>query len=234
MKPVCLITGAGGRLGSALCTHLLGRYEILAVYHNAIPPVSSQLKHRLKASNSDAAYCIQADLVSREDIRRVVEVSLARYGRVDAVINSAADIQFHGKLLELWESQPYADSQLHLNCVSPFHLVSAIFQHCWKDARHENLEWNRNIINISSMSSHNVYEAVGQAYYSASKAALNILTRYLSAELKPYGVRANAICPGSFRDTSSTQKVVEAIDVILHGEENGATITDLPIPSVVS
>jgi len=234
VKPVCLITGAGGRLGGALCAHLQERYEIVAVYHNTVPPVSSQLRRRLTDPDSGAAYCVQADLTSRDDIRRVVDVALARYGQVDAVINSAADIRFHGKLLELWESDPYADAQLHLNCVSPIYLVSAIFQQCWKDAKDENVRWNRNVVNVSSMSALNVNAIAGQAYYSASKASLNMLTRYLSVELKSYGVRANAICPGSFRNESSTQVVVKAIDAILNSQENGATITDLSSSTAVT
>ncbi len=227
MKPVCLVTGAGGRLGSALCKALSGRYHIIAAYHAAVPTIPSQLRQPVTPGAGDTpVFCVQADLTNREDIRRLVEVALARHDRVDMVVNSAADVHFHGKLVELWHADPYPSSQLHLNCVAPFLLVSAIHQECWKDSPADNVRWNRSVINVSSMSGLYAYPERGQAFYSASKAALNMLTLYLALELAPYSVRANAVCPGQFKDASSTDSVVAAIGDLLAGSETGAIVSD--------
>jgi NAD(P)-dependent dehydrogenase (short-subunit alcohol dehydrogenase family) len=69
-----------------------------------------------------------------------------------------------------------------------------------------------------------VYPNTGQAFYGASKAALNHLTKYLAAELQPYAVRANAICPPRFPTSISTADVVEAIIQNLDGTNSGSVV----------
>jgi NAD(P)-dependent dehydrogenase (short-subunit alcohol dehydrogenase family) len=229
MKPVCLITGAGGRLGQALCDALKDRYDLIATYRHTVPLVSSRLRRRVnfeKPSQPEPSpvLCVQADLSQRNDIARLVEVSLARYGRVDAIVNAAADTHFHGPLIELWQSDNAASSQLLVNSVAPVQLVSAIHYHCWKDEPEENAHRNRNVINISSRSALEVQKNAGQGFYSASKAALNMLTLYLSLELAPYSVRANAVCPGAFKDQSSTALVVQKIQSLLEGDCTGTVV----------
>jgi NAD(P)-dependent dehydrogenase (short-subunit alcohol dehydrogenase family) len=227
MKPVCLITGAGGVLGRALCSALIDRYEIVASYRSTLPQISSQIKRQVGPLPANkTAFCVQADLQKRDDIRRLVEVALAKHGRIDALINSAADMRFHGKLIELWQSEAYAESQLHINCIAPVNLVSAIHQEYWKDRTGENRHWNRTVINVSSMSGLYAYPDVGQGFYSASKAALNMLTLYLSLELAPYSVRANAVCPGRFGEPASTRLLVSAIEKLLSGNETGTIVSD--------
>jgi NAD(P)-dependent dehydrogenase (short-subunit alcohol dehydrogenase family) len=133
-------------------------------------------------------------------------------------------VQFHGKLIELWEADDYAQSQLHVNCIAPMQLVSSIYHSCWKDQREENACWNRSVINVSSMSGMYAYDETCQAFYAASKAALNMLTLHLALELAPYSVRANALCPGRLSDGPSIQRVVEAVEELLEGTATGTVL----------
>jgi len=230
MRPVCLVTGASGRLGSAVSELLLQTHDIVAVYRHRVPELSSQLRSRIDpAAPTNEVYAVQCDLNRREDIRRLVEVALARFGRIDSVVNSAADLRFHGKLTELWEADGYAASQLDVNCIAPLMVASAIFQGSWKNQRHENAQWNRSIVNVSSMSALYVYGQDGQAFYGASKAALNMLTMHLALELAPYSIRANAICPGQFRDTSAARPFAEAIVNLIRGNKTGVVISKFPV-----
>lgn len=227
-KPVCLITGAGGRLGQMFCRELLPRYTIVAAYRSHQPAVPSQLM-RPNQSNGNAAapdevYCVQGDLTRRHDIQRIVEVCLARYGRIDAVVNAAADVRFHGKLVEIWQADDYAQSQLLTNAIAPMQLVSAVFENCWRDNPRENALWNRSVLNVSSYSGQYAYPDTSQAFYGASKSALNLLTMYLSLELAPYSVRANVVCPGRFDDDASTKVVVGSMQAILSGKMTGAVV----------
>ncbi|MFI0898478.1 SDR family NAD(P)-dependent oxidoreductase [Streptomyces sp. NPDC020983] len=233
MKPVCLITGAGGRLGQLLCADLAQDHEVVATYHTAVPRVASQLQWPIGddpsgEERSPAIHCVQADLLSREDIRRVVEVAHARHGRIDSIVNAAADVRFHGRLVELWESGDEIVSQLAINAVAPAQLASAVFQSCWKDQTEENSRWNRSIVNVSSISGLSVSKDVGQAYYAASKAALNTLTMYLSLELAPYSVRANAICPARFANKAETQRVVDGVRQLIRGRDTGLLVSRVP------
>lgn len=233
VKPVCLVTGAGGRLGSVLCRELLDSYDIIAVYRSRMPPANSQLRQQI-ASPVDAdrepgrqprVYAVEADLTHPDDMRRVVEVGLARCGRIDAVINAAADTKFYGRLTEIWDDPDYAQKQMLLNCIIPQHLVSAIFLNSWKHEPHENAKWNRSVINVSSVSALQVSANRGQAFYAASKAALNILTMYLSLELAPYSVRANAICPSRFMEPLTTARVAQEIRELLKSASTGLVVT---------
>jgi NAD(P)-dependent dehydrogenase (short-subunit alcohol dehydrogenase family) len=228
MRPVCLITGAGGQFGSALCVALGDRFDLIAAYRSTPPPISSQLKRLIGPTNKDAtrAHCVQADLTKHEDIRRLVEVGMAKYGRIDALINAAADVKFYGRLVELSNWELLAVSQMALNCISPMTLISTVYEHCWKNWRSDNRKWNRNVINVSSMSGLYAYDGSGQAIYSASKAALNMLTLHLALELAPYAVRANAICPGKLTTCSSMRSVIQRVETLLLGSDTGMVISD--------
>ncbi|SCY41567.1 NAD(P)-dependent dehydrogenase, short-chain alcohol dehydrogenase family [Nitrosospira sp. Nl5] len=240
MKPVCVITGAGGGLGQDLCHALQEDYDVVATYRSTIPDIPSQFQRPLEgtAGGADApgnvsalsgpAYLVQADLTCREDVKRLVEVALARYGRIDALINTAADIKFHGNLRDLWQADDYPQSQMLLNSIVPMQLASAIYQYCWKDQPDENARWNRSVVNVSSISGLYVFEERGQAFYGVSKAALNMLTLYLSLELAPYSVRVNAICPSRFAGTAATRRVTEAIRNLLTGDSTGTIVTKIP------
>jgi NAD(P)-dependent dehydrogenase (short-subunit alcohol dehydrogenase family) len=219
MKPVCLITGAGGRLGQDLCHALQYDYDLVATFRSKPPDITSQ---------STSAHLVKADLTCREDVKRVVETAMARFGRIDAVINTAADIKFHGSLRNLWQADDYPQSQMFLNSVVPMQLASAIYQYCWRDQRSENALWNRSIVNVSSISGLYVFQERGQAFYGVSKAALNMLTLYLSLELAPYSVRVNAICPSRFTGKAATRRVSEAIQHLLTGDSTGTIVTKIP------
>lgn len=235
MKPVCLITGAGGRLGAALCEALLATHDIVAIYRSRLPPVSTQFRTRVanigdydpETDPGGAVHAVRADLTRGEERRRVTDIALARFGRVDSIVNAAADTRFHGRLTELWDHEDAVRRQLDMNCVVPLALVSTIHQAAWKHEPQENARRNRCVVNVSSASALIVGQPSGQAFYSASKAALNMLTMYLSLELAPYSVRVNAICPGGFTDPAATARVVAAIRTLLDGEGTGKVVSRL-------
>jgi NAD(P)-dependent dehydrogenase (short-subunit alcohol dehydrogenase family) len=226
MKPVCLLTGGSGKLGVALVQKLSLTHSIVLSYNTREPDGFSQLKRRLDAVDDDKndPFAVQANLRDRNDQRRLVEVTLARYGRVDILINCAADTKFHGALLNLAFSDRAEIDQLDLNCVQPMRLASLVHQECWKHDPEGNARMNRCVVNVSSISGLYVFSGVGQAFYAASKAALNHLTQFLANELKPYSVRVNAICPARFPDNISTSCVVDAITALIEGCENGRVV----------
>jgi NAD(P)-dependent dehydrogenase (short-subunit alcohol dehydrogenase family) len=231
MKPVCLVTGAAGKLGSAICRTLLDTHDVAAVYRDELPQFPSQILVPIDLNSTDRkqesvrlAYCIQGDLMVRADIRRIVEVVLARFGRIDVVINSAADTHYHGKLLELYFDTSSVEKQLMMNCVAPLNLTSAIFQESWKNERIANRDFNRCVINVSSVSGLYVFPNVGQAFYSASKAALNFLTLHLAYELADYSVRVNSICPSRFPDSIPTDKVTSKIMHLVGSQVTGEIV----------
>jgi NAD(P)-dependent dehydrogenase (short-subunit alcohol dehydrogenase family) len=225
MKPVCFITGAGGLLGNALCVAFSKDYNVVATYKRSIPKHSSQLIKQLSFSERNDIYCIQGDLMKKADLKRIVDVAIAKFGQIDVLINNAVDYTIRGPLLELCQADDYAIPIFTMNSIVPFELVSYIHESCWKFSSEENLTWNRSVLNISSISALDVYPTSG-AFYSASKSALNMLTLHLSVELKNYAVRANAFCPGSFHN-DGVNYVVAKVRELIEGSESGKVITNL-------
>jgi NAD(P)-dependent dehydrogenase (short-subunit alcohol dehydrogenase family) len=231
MKAVCLITGGGGLLGNAFCREFASAFHIMAVYHRKLPEADSPFCRRMEGPDNGACHpiihCIQGDLNKREDIRRIVEVTLARYDRIDHIIHAAADTRFHGQLRELWQATDYPQSQLYLNSIAPMLLNSAVYDACWKDHSDENALRRRSILHVSSLSGLYVHSPAGQAFYSASKAALNILSMHLALELAPYSVRVNSICPGKFGKDEYLGKILTTIQRLIEDDSiTGETITD--------
>lgn len=173
------------------------------------------------------AYTIQADLQQISDIRRITEIAMAHFGQVDHLINCAADTKFYGNLRESYQADDHAAKQFLTNCISPMWLASAIYDACWKDAPAVNAVNNRSVVNVSSMSGVAAFPPMGQAFYAASKSALNMLSAYLTLELAPYAVRVNGICPGGFTAGPTTDEVVIAIRKLMQGGENGQLITQM-------
>jgi NAD(P)-dependent dehydrogenase (short-subunit alcohol dehydrogenase family) len=224
---VVVVTGAAGKLGSVLCQSLAQSNDVVAAYHTRKPEFPSQLSWPATGNPDEKTkrpWCVQVDLNNLEDVRRLVEVCLARHSRIDVVVNAAADIRYRGRVTNLYYDRDSASDQIALNCIAPCALISVIFHECWKHERHLNTLFNRNVINISSFSSMYVQTTSSQAYYGASKAALNILTLHLAAELAPYGVRANVLCPARFPDNIAIQKVVAAITELASGNQTGEVV----------
>jgi NAD(P)-dependent dehydrogenase (short-subunit alcohol dehydrogenase family) len=229
LRPVCLITGASGRLGEVLSGNLSSSYDVIAVYRTQPPKLDSQLftrvppvgDHPFAVGTARAVHCVQADLRENADIRRLVEVGLARFGQIDCIINAAADTRFLGKLSEAYDQTSRIADQIHLNCISPITLISEVFQQCWKHDVAANGKTNRCVVNVSSISGRLVGKPRGQGFYAASKAALNMLTMHLAIELAQYSIRVNGVSPSRFSSEDETRAVASLVASFLAGDMTG-------------
>jgi 3-oxoacyl-[acyl-carrier protein] reductase len=140
----------------------------------------------------------------------VVDLALARYGRVDLLVNNAAHIRLQPRgIVDGDAALEQFEPHFALNVGVPLRFSARLAQRFWLHAGAENRAENRNIVNVSSISGSEVYP--GQTLYSASKAALNQLTRNIAEEFAEFGVRANAIAPNSFPALVPTEQVAQAI-----------------------
>src|SRR4051794_15129839 len=97
MKRVCLLTGAAGIFGDAFCRMARSEFDIAAVCRHRHPQAPSQFQHyrdplapgQALAENSDPIFTIEADLRKPGEIDRVVDLALARFGRIDLLVNAA-------------------------------------------------------------------------------------------------------------------------------------------------
>jgi len=137
-------------------------------------------------------------------------LTLARYNRIDVVIHAAV-CTTTGPILRGERLLESAESQLRLNVVVPLKLSAIVAREFWQYDEAANRGSNRCWINVSSTSATNVYRGSGQSVYSASKAALNVLTRHMADEFQAIGVRVNALAPNSFPRIVPTSEVVEGL-----------------------
>jgi NAD(P)-dependent dehydrogenase (short-subunit alcohol dehydrogenase family) len=235
-KKTCLLTGGSGQLGLVFSRMFAGHYDIASVYCEHPPNVPSQITRLVDPleptaempENQHSVYAIQADLRSEDDLQRVVEVTLARFGRIDLLVNAAAYACWAPMLDgdRLYES--FLD-QFELNAYVPLRLGALVAEKFWKNRFDENRYFNRSIVNVSSTAGVYIYRDQGQSAYSASKAALNYLTMHMAEEFHVAGVRVNAIAPTSFPRLITTESVANGIYRLSEGTSNGRImVLDVP------
>lgn len=172
---VVIVTGATGSLGLALL-RVFASLDCAVVAHS-----------RTSASVTDdvrATGCLltHGDLVDDDAARQLIDVAVVTYGRVDVVVNNAAD-QRVGALSSL-STGDWAD-MLQATFLSAVRVTSAALPHMRSGAA---------IVNVSSVEGSAAFP--GHAHYAASKAAMESYTRSLALDLGPRGIRANAVAPG--------------------------------------
>jgi len=130
---------------------------------------------------------VLGDIGSADDAQRMINEVVRQHGRLDILVNNAAAPQgldrrdIEAVPIDVW------DSVIRINLRGTY-LMSRFAVPVMRGQRHGR------IINVSSMAG--VVAAPRSAAYSASKAAVIGFTRALSADVAPWGITANAICPG--------------------------------------
>ena len=233
-RPVCLLTGASGTLGEAFCRGYAEQFRIVGVHRSRVLSVDNQdswTVDPLAASGPLAetdrlgrgVFAIRADLAEPEAVDRVVELALARFGRIDSVVN-AAGMALWGPVLTSPHVVDRAAEQFAVNTLVPLRLVQAVVQRFWRDRAGENRASNRCVVNVSSAAGLWVYQGRGQSVYSASKSALNTLSMHLADELRPIGIRVNVLAPDSFPDPVPVLAVIEALSELISGDATGQIV----------
>lgn len=230
-RRVCLLTGAAGVLGTDFCRRWRCDYDIVAVFRHGQPSVPTQdswpvdplLPHLASSGPRSPVFGVRSDLRDLDEIDRVIDLALARFGRIDLLVNAAVHVH-RDRLTSLASSTELLDTAFAVNATLPITLAAMIARRFWLHRRAENEAWGRNVVNVSSMAASGVVPGVGLAAYSASKAALDLLGGHLAAELRPVGVRVNTLAPTSFPQLVPTSAVSDAIVDLDHSDLTGFVV----------
>src|SRR6185437_4933761 len=180
---VALITGASRGIGFAIAERLaeLGaRVAICSRDAHALEAARSRL-----LSKSKDVFAMPADVASAAQISALVEKTAAHFGPIDFLINNAGTSRF-GPVHECTEND--WDTVLDTNLKGVFLASRAVIPGMISRRR-------GHIVNISSLAGKNSF--AGGSLYCASKWGLLGLTYCMAEDLRAYGIRVTAICPGS-------------------------------------
>lgn len=169
---VVLVTGAGSGIGSACCDGLLREGACIAALDRAPLP-------ELAAGN---VLKLQGDVADPTTGPRAVNDALAKFGRLDALINCAGIIA-RGNITETTDEEWMR--VLNVDLSSIYYLSKAAVPGLRTSGG--------NIVNVASVAASR--GAINVAY-DAAKGGVVALTRRLAGELAPYNIRANSVSPG--------------------------------------
>ena len=185
MKKVALITGATAGIGLATALEL-GRAGYQIVISGIVDEQGAEALELLAKENIEAEY-IRTDATNEEEVNALVKQVGEKYGKIDALINNVGGLGGRMRFEEM--TTEFYRKVLALNLDSVFYASRAAIPYLKKAE-------NASIINYASVASYNA-GGPGAGIYGTSKGAVLTLTRALAKDLAEYGIRVNAVSPGT-------------------------------------
>ena len=188
---VAVITGSGSGLGRVLA-HRFAAEGAAVVVADIVEQRATEVDNEIsRAGGNSLAYA--ADVTNSADVEAMVGAARENFGSVDILINNAAkatDVNFLEAREETW------DEDVAITLKGSFLCSQAVLG--------EMIEKRTGVIlNISSV---NALAYFGNEAYSAAKAGILNLTKSLAVRYGPFGVRVNAIAPGTLRTPAWEQR----------------------------
>ena len=182
-RPVALVTGAARRIGAAIVRALHGAgHDVVLHYRRSREPAEA-LAGELEAGRAGSTLLVDAELLDEAAPTRLVEATLERFGRLDALVNNAST--FYPTPVGSVTAAQWEDL-MGTNLRAPFFIAQA--------AAPALGERGGGIVNLVDI--HGTRPLAGHPVYSAAKAGLIMLTQSLAKELAP-AVRVNGVAPGA-------------------------------------
>ena len=196
---VVMITGASGNVGHTILEGFAsqGAKLILVDRH------PERLQEQIAELPIDAADCLPltADVTDVDDVDRLVQQSLAYFGRIDILVHTvggfAAGQPVHEAGIEVW------DRMMALNARSVYIVAGRVAQHL--------IERDQGGKIITILARNALQGTKNAGAYSASKAAAQRVIESMSAELRTRGINVNAIMPGNI-DTPQNRAAMPDAD----------------------
>jgi len=190
---VAIVTGSGRGIGKAIALKLAEVGATVVV--NDIEESANGVAEEIRAMNRQSL-AVLADVSLAPDVTRLVETTIATYGKIDILVNNAGITRDQ---LVVRLSEEDWDKVLDVNLKSVFLCTAAVLKYMIKQ------RWGR-VISITSIVG--TVGNPGQANYASAKAGIIGFTRTIAKEVASRSITANAIAPG-FIDTEMTQHIDE-------------------------
>ncbi len=183
---VAFLTGAGAGIAKATALAYAREGAQVAIIE-LNKETGAAAEKEVRAAGGDAVF-IETDVTNNDSVKRAVEATVAKFGKLDVLLNCAGgslqeDVPVHEMDLDVWQRT------VALNLLHPFLTCRHAIPHMMK-AR------SGAIIN---MTSHLGLMGSIKPAYAATKGGIIAFTRTLAAQYAEHGIRANGIAPGSVR-----------------------------------
>jgi retinol dehydrogenase 12 len=196
-KPICLITGATDGVGKVTATTLARNgYAVVLAARNEAKAATVTKEIVTSTGNRDVDYLI-ADLSSFAQLRRLAETFIARYPRLDVLINNAGIITPQRVLTEDGYEKTF-----QVNYLAQFYLTQLLRAELEKSPQGRVINLSSSVYRAGKFDPGNLqseqrFSTIGA--YAASKLCVLLFTIELAQRLKPTRVTANAVHPGIVR-----------------------------------
>ncbi|RAV99036.1 SDR family NAD(P)-dependent oxidoreductase [Pseudochryseolinea flava] len=178
-QKIAIVTGGASGLGFAIAQKLVcKKITTIIVGRNA------QKLQEAKSQLGEFCHIRVADLTTLEAIPAWVEMIVNEFGKIDVLVNNAG-INMKKPTTEVTDLE--FQQIIQTNLTSVFTLSREVSKHMIRAGE-------GNIVNISSMAAH--YGIPKVVAYTASKSAIEGMTRSLAVDLSPLGIRVNCVAPG--------------------------------------
>ncbi len=189
---VAIVTGASKGIGAGIAKRLGVEGAAVVVNYSSSKEGADRVVAEITGGGGKAI-AVQGDVSKADDVRRLFEEAKNAFGAVDVLVNNAGVFEFE-PIEEVTEHEFHRE--FNTNVLGPILTIQQALKHFGPDGG--------SVINISSIVSEN--PVPNSLVYSATKSAVDSITRVLSKELGARKIRVNTIAPGGV-ETEGTHRI---------------------------
>ncbi|MCI8814850.1 MAG: SDR family oxidoreductase [Lachnospiraceae bacterium] len=193
---IAVVTGTGSGIGRAIAKMWAAEgAKIVAADFNAVE--GQKTVDEINATGKEATF-VQTNLRKKADVDKLYDVVMEKYGTLTTLANCAG-VLVHAPFLE------HTDEDYDFISETNYRAYCWTMQKFLPVMTKENSHGKNSVVNIASISC--VKPETNAYYYGGFKAAVDIMTRNLTREFSPKGVRLNVICPGPTQTNMTPEDV---------------------------
>lgn len=179
---VAVVTGASKGIGAGIAKSLAAAGAAVAVNYSSSKEGADKVVNEIIADGG-RAFSVKGNVTSKDELEKVFSETVEKYGKLDILINNAGIFNFSA-LEDITEEN--FNSQFAINVLGTLLSTQQALKHF--------PESGGSVVNISSVVG--TSPTPNSSVYSATKGAVDTLTKALALELAPKNIRVNAVAPG--------------------------------------